>query len=134
MSDTIGLNLVIKWMPPEQKTRGCEFSSIFNMCSLPMTLYPPPPPTPHPCLPVSSSTVTPDLCLSFFLRRRSVPHQPHPPHCAASLPAAAHRRAARLVLPQVKARAHPHPSTPHTHPPPEPGSGRGFGWVGGNSG
>lgn len=59
VSDTIVLNLLINWMQPEQKTRGCEFflltgSSVFNMCSLPMTLPPPPP------LPASLSTVLSD--------------------------------------------------------------------------
>lgn len=82
-------------------------------------------------LPASLLTVLPDpqLCLSFFLRRRYVPQQPHPPHRAGPVPAAAHHRTASLVLPQVNSptlRGLTHLTSPPPRGSPtgcEPGSG-----------
>lgn len=62
-----------------------------------------------PCAPLPAPLLTvfpdPRLCLSFFLRRRHIPQPPHPPHRAGPVPAAAHHRAASLVLPQVNSPA-----------------------------
>lgn len=89
---------------PEDKMGGVLLCQLFdnrafahtNICTYIVGL--------SPLFPASLLTVLPDprLCLSFFLRRRSIPQQPHPPHRAGPVPAAAHHRTASLVLPQVK--------------------------------
>lgn len=61
-------------------------------------------------------TVLPDpfcLLLSVFLRGRYIPQPPRSPNSAGPVPAAAHRRTARLVLPQVIKKKKIPTTSPH---------------------